>query len=146
MPKCGIVFVLMHRTSHRLVIIILSCVVCLVLLLVLVTTVFSARWTKNRNGIWVAHGSPKTEPAEARQQLFLLQEARLAFRVVENSGADMSAGPCLGPIFAGWVADVVHVPRQSIDDDAKNSCPAPADGGEQHTLEVDKHGELVKIQ
>jgi hypothetical protein len=40
-----------------------------------------------------------------------------------NAGQDLSSGPCLdNRIVEGWVCDVAHSPRQTIDNDPANQC------------------------
>jgi hypothetical protein len=54
------------------------------------------------------------------------------------SGADLSDGPCLSNTIASdWVCDVAHSPRQNIDNDPANQCPAFRDSIAHHFAEVD---------
>jgi hypothetical protein len=45
-----------------------------------------------------------------------------------DAGAGLDMGPCLsdaGPDMPeGWVCDVAHSPRQAVDNDPANQCPA----------------------
>jgi len=74
---------------------------------------------------------------EAAQQLFQRKKAE---------GMSMSRGPCLGEIMPGWVADVVHNPRQPIDEDPDNQCRAYLKGEAKHFVELDMEGKLVRVQ
>ncbi|RJO58916.1 hypothetical protein C4546_04940 [Candidatus Parcubacteria bacterium] len=62
-------------------------------------------------------------------------------------GEDLSSGPCLSDnLTTGWVADLVHNPRQPIDDDPKNQCPSFVNGQKQHFVELDLNGNFVRGQ
>jgi hypothetical protein len=54
-----------------------------------------------------------------------------------ETGADLSKGPCLSnEIAPDWVCDVAHNPRQAVDDEPANQCPAYWDTA-HHFVEVD---------
>ena len=80
--------------------------------------------------------------AEADEETVAL--AQQAYRQAKASGVDMSRGPCLGVIKPGWVADVAHDPRQSVDDDPANQCPQYRSGEADHFVELDPQGELIR--
>ncbi len=43
----------------------------------------------------------------------------------KEKGVNLSNGPCLSNNIApGWVCDVAHYPREPIDNDPQNQCPA----------------------
>ena len=55
------------------------------------------------------------------------------------NSTDLSSGPCLSnAIIAGWVCDVAHSPRQTIDD--QNTCP----GFEKNFVELDENCKLIE--
>lgn len=59
--------------------------------------------------------NPALSPKEACIQLCLVNKANM----------DLSSGPCLSnEISPGWVCDVAHSPRASVDNLAENQCPA----------------------
>lgn len=65
-------------------------------------------------------------------------------RAVE--GTDFSSGPCLtNDLMPGWVVDVVHSPREKIDDLPQNQCQAYLEGRATHFVELDPSGNLVRI-
>ncbi len=56
-----------------------------------------------------------------------------------NSGSGLSNGPCLSnEIYPDWVCDVVHNPRQQVDNIPKNQCPVFGEGTAHHFVEVDE--------
>lgn len=66
-------------------------------------------------------------------------------RVVE--GMDLSQGPCLtNDLLPGWVADVVHSPREAVDDLPENQCQAYREGRASHFVELDINGNLVRVR
>lgn len=60
---------------------------------------------------------------------------------------DFSRGPCLSnEIIPGWVADIAHNPRESIDDLPENQCAAYREGKARHFIELDPYGNLIRAQ
>lgn len=60
---------------------------------------------------------------------------------------DLSNGPCLSnDLIPDWVADIAHNPRQSVDDDPANQCPAYRAGTAHHYVELDPAGNLIKAE
>ena len=68
----------------------------------------------------------------------------------QGEGKDLSSGPCLAnPLddpYENWVVDIVHSPRQAVDDEAGNQCSAFRDGDADHFVELDEYGHLVRAQ
>ena len=67
-----------------------------------------------------------------------------------GEGEDLSSGPCLAnPLddpYGNWVVDIVHSPRQAVDDEAENQCSAYRNGDADHFVELDEYGHLVRAQ
>ena len=62
-------------------------------------------------------------------------------------GEDLANGPCLTDnLTTGWVADLVHNPRQPVDDKPENQCPSYVNGHAQHFIELDLNGNFVRGQ
>jgi len=69
------------------------------------------------------------------------------FRVRTAGGIDLSNGPCLSnDLRAGWVVDIVHNPRESIDDLPENQCQAYTEGRAKHFVELDQKGNLIRTK
>jgi hypothetical protein len=64
----------------------------------------------------------------------------------KQSNSDLKKGPCLGAIAVGWVADLVHNPRESVDDEPLNKCSEFRRGEKPHLVELDLEGNLVEIK
>ncbi|HEY6771030.1 MAG TPA: hypothetical protein VI035_01120 [Solirubrobacterales bacterium] len=78
-----------------------------------------------------------------------VDEAGAAFRQVEASGQDLSAGPCISDSLPGlpdWVADVAHDPRQDVDDQPQNQCARYRDGDAHHFVELALDGQLIRAE
>ena len=61
-----------------------------------------------------------------------------------NAAQDLSSGPCLSnEVIAGWVCDVAHMPRTSVDDDSANQCSAYGNTA-QHFVEVDEDCTFIR--
>jgi hypothetical protein len=70
--------------------------------------------------------------------------AKRAYEDAKARGVDMSRGPCLGVVSAGWVADVAHDPRRPVDDEPANQCQAYRSGRAEHFVELDPDGRLIR--
>lgn len=72
---------------------------------------------------------------------FSLYKERLA------QGVDMTDGPCLtNDLMPSWVVDIVHSPREKIDDLPQNQCQAYLEGRAIHFVELDANGNLVRVR
>ncbi|MDO8429588.1 MAG: hypothetical protein Q7S88_03080, partial [Candidatus Daviesbacteria bacterium] len=64
-----------------------------------------------------------------------------------SEGVNMASGPCLSnDLMPGWVVDVIHAPREEIDDFAENQCAAYREGRAQHIVELDQSGNVVRVK
>jgi hypothetical protein len=87
--------------------------------------------------------SRKPEPGTDAEKAF--EEAKKIFVEQKAAGVDMSKGPCLSnEVIPDWVADVAHWPRQSIDNDPQNQCPAYREGKAHHFIELDPEGNFIR--
>lgn len=69
----------------------------------------------------------------------------ILYRAAQIDGTDLSDGPCLSnKVIPDWVADVVHNPRQSVDDNPENQCSAYRDGSAKHFVEIDLSGNIIQ--
>jgi len=84
---------------------------------------------------------PKSESETA------VNQAKYFYEQKKLRGEDFSNGPCLSnDLMPGWVVDIVHQPRQAIDDLPENQCPSFIEGRAKHFVELDTLGNLVRIQ
>ncbi|MFC1721578.1 hypothetical protein ACFL0Z_01545 [Patescibacteria group bacterium] len=83
---------------------------------------------------------------EASRDLAIARCQELYFQKVALA-EDMSDGPCLSEkIVEDWVCDVVHEPRQAVDNETANQCVSYRNGTIGHFVELDINGELIKAQ
>lgn len=76
-----------------------------------------------------------------------INQAGLIYRQKVQSGQDLSTGPCLSDaLMPGWVVDIVHSPRTSVDDLPHNQCPAFLEGRAKHFVELDLEGRLIRVR
>ncbi len=76
-----------------------------------------------------------------------VRQAQVAFQKYKDGEMDISAGPCLSnDLLPGWVADIVHNPRQPVDDQIENQCMAYIEGRARHFVELDMEGNVVRIK
>ncbi|EKD91254.1 MAG: hypothetical protein ACD_30C00035G0003 [uncultured bacterium] len=60
---------------------------------------------------------------------------------------DLTNGPCLtNDLMTGWVVDLVHNPRQPIDNNEQYQCQAYREGRATHFVELDLNGEVVRVK
>jgi hypothetical protein len=78
-----------------------------------------------------------------------VDEAQVAFRQLQATGRDLSAGPCISESLLGladWVADIAHDPRQSVDDQPANQCQRYRSGEAHHFVELAPDGQLIRAE
>lgn len=69
------------------------------------------------------------------------------YQVAKSTGTDFSKGFCLAnDLMPGWVADIVHSPRQIMDDLPENQCPSYLEGKVKHFVELDTEGNLIRVK
>lgn len=74
-----------------------------------------------------------------------VNQARFLYQ--QRKGEDLSKGPCLSnALMPGWVVDIVHNPRLTIDDLPENQCSAYIEGKLKHFVELDTEGNLIKAK
>ena len=62
-------------------------------------------------------------------------------------GVDFSKGPCLSEeLMNGWAADIVHSPRQPVDDLPENQCQSYRSGTAFRIVELDPDGNVIRAQ
>ena len=84
---------------------------------------------------------PKSEVETA------INQANHLFTLKKKSREDLSTGPCLSnALMPDWVVDIVHSPRQPIDDLPENQCPSYREGRASHFVELDTDGNLIRAQ
>lgn len=96
---------------------------------------------------YVATGLQAVEKkAEADPELaFISAKALFKQKLLED--ADLSSGSCLSnAIIPGWVADLVHEPREPVDDLPENQCAAYLSGEVVHIVELNLNGDLVRAE
>ena len=82
--------------------------------------------------------------AERERAIELAQEI---YAQKKEEGVDFSKGPCLSEnLMDGWVADIVHYPRQPVDDVPENQCQSYRAGRAFRLVELDPNGNVVRAQ
>lgn len=60
---------------------------------------------------------------------------------------DLSSGPCLSnDIRPNWVVDIVHNPREPVDNLPSNQCQAFIEGRAKHFVELDMQGNIIRVK
>jgi hypothetical protein len=88
------------------------------------------------------------EPSQSEKSQAVGQ-ALVAFKQAQQSGKDLSAGPCISeslPGLSDWVADIAHDPRQDVDDEPQNQCQRYRDGEAHHFVELSPTGQLIRAE
>ena len=82
--------------------------------------------------------------AERERAIALAQEL---YAQQKEEGVDFSKGPCLSEdLMAGWVADIVHNPRQPVDNEPENQCQSYRSGRAFRLVELDPDGNVIRAQ
>ncbi len=108
------------------------------LLLVLTVIILTAGFT-----LVINSGLPKAPPRSEVDTA--INQAKHLYNLEKQTGRDFSSGPCLSnALLPGWVLDIVHSPRQPIDDLPQNQCSAYRERRASHFVELDTNGNLIK--
>lgn len=76
-----------------------------------------------------------------------VREATVLYRQRAAEGMDFSTGPCLtNDLRPGWVVDIIHSPREPVDDLPQNQCPAFLEGRAGHFVELNTSGNVVRVR
>jgi hypothetical protein len=74
-----------------------------------------------------------------------IKAAKDLYQQKTSEGLDLSSGPCISQeIIPDWCVDIVHVPRQAIDNEPTNQCELYRTGQVHHFVELDQEGNLVR--
>lgn len=91
--------------------------------------------------------TPIYKPGSSAELDTAVNQAKHAYQLQKAQGKDFASGPCLSnDLLPDWVADVVHTPRQSVDDLAQNQCPAFLEGRANRFVELDLDGNVVRVK
>ncbi len=74
----------------------------------------------------------------------ILKNALNLYLEKRREEVDMEDGPCLGKIADDWVLDIVHNPRQPVDNKPQNQCQDFIEGKAHHFIELDPEGKLIR--
>lgn len=99
---------------------------------------------------WIEEKSPDKKPYKpgvSKEIDTAINQAQNLYRFRKSLNEDFSKGPCLSnDLIPGWVADIVHSPRQPIDDLKENQCSAYLEGRADHFVELDLDGNLIRAK
>ena len=111
----------------------------LLFLLTLTVIIFASYLT-------LAINTQESKPSKIEQET-AINQAKLLYKHTKENGQDLSNGPCLSnALMKDWVLDIVHNPRQVIDDLPQNQCAAYIEGSARHFVELDLDGNLIRIR
>ena len=80
-----------------------------------------------------------------------IKECQTLCKYANDENVSMGEGPCLSELYPdkwkvpGWVCDVAHAPRQSVDDLPENQCRAFREGRAQHFVELDENCNVIRV-
>lgn len=102
-------------------------------------------------GLFACSQNPPPVSEEEKQKAISL--AKSVYEAIKKNPASMAQagvkwedGFCLANVLMDdWVADLVHNPRQPVDDDPKNQCSYYREGKAHHFVELDLDGNVVRV-
>ncbi|MDO8659953.1 MAG: hypothetical protein Q7K54_05150 [Candidatus Parcubacteria bacterium] len=129
-----------------------SYLVILIIILLIISLLFvrfviggdEDSWIKDSNGVYVKHGNPAETPDYVLEQQRAITQAQTFYNNAVMEGAILSS-QCLGS-FNDYAFDMVNIPRTKEDDKAENQCEDYRDGLVKKFIELDKYGNIVKVQ
>lgn len=75
-----------------------------------------------------------------------VRQAKVVFQEKSALGLDYTNGPCLtNDLMKNWVVDIVHHPRESIDDNPQYQCAAYIEGRAKRVVEMDQNGDIIRV-
>lgn len=76
-----------------------------------------------------------------------VNQAQHFYRLRKERGEFLGSGPCLAdPLMKDWVTDIVHNPRQPVDDLPHNQCQSYTEKRSKHIVELDTEGNVVRVK
>lgn len=97
--------------------------------------------------LWFNVKNQKYVPGRFSEHDKAVNQALVLFQEAKKTNIDLSKGPCLSnALLEGWVADIVHSPRQDLDDLPENQCSAFREGRAKHFVELDLEGNAVRVK
>lgn len=111
----------------------------IVLIIILLYATFIYLMRPEDNGEYVVGKSLESDRA--------VNQAKHFYGLRKASGESFANGPCLSDaLMPNWVADIVHNPREAIDDQTAYQCPSFLEGKAQHFVELDMEGNVVRVK
>src|SRR5258708_36208408 len=122
--------------------------ILLVTLLIIIVVSLATVWlggSKFTSKEAKASSSPQaSSPSHAE---IIIQKAHSLYIEKKQLGVDFSKGPCLTEqLEPDWVLDMVHNPRQLVDDQPVNQCQTYLQGKTHHFVEMDPEGNVIRLQ
>lgn len=94
----------------------------------------------------ILNSGQEREPSKKELDI-VINQAKFIFHQTKLKGVDFAEGPCLSnALMEGWVLDIVHNPRQTVDDLPQNQCSAILEGRARHFVELDLEGNFVRAK
>lgn len=98
-------------------------------------------WIKDSRGVYIKHGNPSETPGYVLWQEAAISCANDLF----GNFTEEKNSQCLGTCGTHAI-DIVHMPRSAEDDLAENQCEDYGKGFVNHFIELDKEGNIVRIE
>jgi len=122
--------------------------VILITAVILVVGLFFLRgsedsWIKDDKGIYVKHGNPAETPSYVLEQQDAIECTNGLYMQKKAEGIELNS-ECLGTC-GNYAVDVVHIPRNADDNFIDNQCADFIAEKVEHFIELDKDGEIVRI-
>lgn len=100
-------------------------------------------WIKDSRGVWIKHGNPAETPSYVSEQKTMILCAMDIYAQLSSNGVAFSS-QCIGAC-DNYSVDIVNVPRTAEDDNPENQCAEYLNGETTQFIELDSHGEVVRI-
>lgn len=118
-----------------------------ILIIFLSITFLAGCGTKINNLVEEATGLSALNKKLQADKDIAIAKAKTIFTQKVVEGVDLTNGPCLSNnLIPDWVFDIVHNPRQSVDNLPENQCQAYREGTAHHFVEMDQNGNLIEVQ
>ena len=101
-------------------------------------------WIKDSRGVYIKHGNPSQTPDDVLEQQNAVDEALQLYQEKKQEEMQFNS-QCLGSV-GDYAVDIVNVPRSNVDNLIENQCEDYRNGALKYFIELDKNGEIVRIE
>jgi hypothetical protein len=118
-----------------------ACIFLFVAIVILLLRLPEDRWIRDSKGIWIKYGNPSDVPLRVFDQKNAIA---CAIDLYNQTSKEEISSQCIGSC-GDYAVDLVHVPREEVDNRMENQCEDYRLRRVNHFIELDLDGNIVRI-